>query len=321
MFNYEEVFNKLESGEFLNINLYFLMSNSIDGYFYKATLDENNGVENRLIGNIGEFFDNPSINFKNQKLYDFKGKSDDETVEYLNIEDIPILQELLDKAIQGSTDLSSMDFTKIQSFLVELKFTEDSILYLFSVVKQNSFFNVKKSFFMSIEDDSLVIAKLPKKLITVPTFFDICVFNGVVLFLSHSSTVLNKIVNLDIFYNQVIDESLNMIKEFNLIENFSDFQQVVGEKKDNMILKKKFARLQSSKKKQFDELKILYKEEIETFKENFNTAKSEVNLELELNSSNQIVIDKNNDQQIISLLNLLIDAYGKTFMLGNITEN
>ena len=26
MFNYEEVFNKLESGEFLNINLYFFTS-------------------------------------------------------------------------------------------------------------------------------------------------------------------------------------------------------------------------------------------------------------------------------------------------------
>lgn len=319
MFNYREILKKFDLGENQAINLYFLMSNNTNGYSYRATLSKD--AQKNLIENVVAFFDTSNIKFDNQVVYDFKGKSDDNTIEYLEKQYIPIFDELIANGIQGTSDLKMMNFKKIKSFLIEIQFSEDNHLYLLSAFKKNSFLDVKKAGLFSISDDYIDTAKIPEKLISIPESFDICIYDGIVLFVSHSSELLNKIVSLESFYSQAIAYSLDMVEEMNLIEDFSGFRDIALKKKNDAVITKKFARLYSSKKEQFKNLKTLYESNIEKFKKNFDSLKVGVGFNLELNDDNKIKIDLADDSQVIALLNLLIDAYGKTFMLEEITEN
>ncbi len=319
MFNYKEILNRFDVGDNQDINLYFLMSNDTTGYSYRATLSEE--AQKSLVENVVAFFDTSKTEFENQVLYDFKGKADDNTIEYLEKQKIPIISELITNGTSGTSDLKMMNFKKVKSFLIEIQFSEDNYLYLLSACKKNSFLDIKKTKFFSLNDDYLDTAKIPEKFVVIPEYFDICIYNDIVLFVSHSSDLLNKIVNLENFYNEAVDYSLKIMEEMDLIQDFSKFRDIAMEKIDDTVIKKKFARLYSSKREQFEDLKNLYKSNFDKFKQNFDSLKAGVGFDLELNKDNKIQVDVTDDSQVIALLNLLIDAYGQTFMLEEITEN
>lgn len=319
MFNYQEILDHFDSVDYNELRLYFLMSNRENGYIYKASLTDS--AKRNLLENVGAFFDTSNIKFENQEIYDFKGKADDNTVEHLDITTLPIISDIIASTTEATSDLKMMNFTKIKSFLIEIMLqvnSEKKSLYLFSASKSNSFLDIKKSGLFELDDNSIDIAKIPEKLITIPEYFDICVYDDIILFLTHSTSLLNKIVSLDKFYDKAINSSLDLIESMDLIEDFERFKSIALEKKDNAIIKSKFASMYASKSIQFENLSSLYESNVTKFKKNFEQMRVEVGFKLEFNNNNKIELDVSDGSQVISLLNLLIDAYAKTFMLEKV---
>ncbi|CAD5896400.1 Kiwa anti-phage protein KwaB-like domain-containing protein [Carnobacterium maltaromaticum] len=318
-FEYEEILQKLDCTTIPTIKMYFQTSNNIQTTIYEGNLEES--ASKILFENIIDFFNIQPIPFDNQKTYDFKGKKEDASIEILNLEDFEIMNSIIQHTTRATQDLTNLDFKKITSYIINLEFEDGESLYLFTAFQKGMYLDLNKKKFFKLDGDSLKEAILENNLISIPKTFDICVYKNTVFFNNHSQQVLNKIIDFNVFYNSTIDKTISLIKDANIFSDINAFQIAIESKKDNKIIQNKLARLYVTKKDSFTELTKMHSDQVGKFRENFYKLKEETNLTFSLDENNKIKIDTNNNEELLSLLSFLIDAYGKTFMLGNITED
>lgn len=301
------------------IRLFFLGSNSPNGLFFEGNLD--NSVKTKIIENIIDFFNLKDLPNYPQVPYDFKGKSNDNTVEVLELDNLPDLKLMIDTAkTESTTDLTNLKFSNIKSIMIILNCDEKELVLL-SKLKLNMFLEeTRDGGFLSVKKDIIKTADLSEKYIMTPTFYDICVFDDTILLPTHSTTTLNSVIALKSFYQVAINESVALVEESQLISNFEDFNIAVEARKHDKVLQNHFARLNSTKRNKFEALKKQYVEQKKIFLENFKILKSESLISLELDDNGKFIFDATNDAQLIQILTVLMDAYAKTYMLHEVTE-
>lgn len=314
-----DMIDRVSNSECNEIRLFFLSSNKPTGLFFEGNLDSH--VKEKVLENVLDFFNLSDLPHYPQVSYDFKGKSKDDTIEIMDLITLPDLNTMIDKAkTEATTDLTNLKFSKIKSVMIIVKSNENELILL-SKLKSSMFLEeTKDGGFLKVKKDIIRTTDLSEKYIMTPTYYDICVYDDVILFPTHSITTLNAIIALESFYQVAINESINLVEESQLISNFEDFRTAVEDQRNNRVLQNQFARLNSTKKEKVQALKKQYSEQKTTFLENFNTLKKDSNISLELDHEGKIVFDTTNAKQVIQILTVLMDAYAKTYMLHEVTE-
>lgn len=314
-----EMLSQVSSTENNQIRLFFLSSNKPTGIFFEGNLDVS--VKDKLLENVLDFFNITDLPNSSQVLYDFKGKSNDDTIEILNIVNLPDLKTMINNAKSESTkDLTNLQFSKIKSIMIIIKSNQKELILLAKLKSSMFLEEATNGGLFTVKKDIIKTTVLSEKYIMTPMYYDICIYDDVVLLPTHSTTILNSIIALESFYQVAINEAVNLVEESELISNFEDFKIAVESQKSNKVLQKQFARLNSTKKIKFEALKKQYSEQKTIFVENFYILKEESQISIELDKDDKLIFDIKDRNQLIQILTLLMDAYSKTYMLHEITE-
>lgn len=262
------------------------------------------------------------LSVANQRPFDIEGNRVEDQSEYADLKYFEVgkqtLKELFKNADSDLTEMSEIkEFRHVKFYAVQ--FIIDTHLIVFITAFTSGMY-LSGDNQVRISGDTLRVSE-PENNISLKPFFDLMVFDDVILILNRGT--LAKIFNMDKVIKDLADRAMESIKALDIIDNYDDFLTSKG--RSNRVFAKRIGNLLSktvivdgNKVPKLDAISEMQKSKAQEFKENFLKLQTDTQIQVKLSDTGKLIFP--GDKFLAEFIDVLADSYFKTYLLG-LTES